>query len=368
MEILHLTTQRQLDQFIAMADRLYRNDKNYVPFMRKDLKKTLKRLVLTEKTYTALAVTDGKRFLGRLLFTVAPSKQLKLERCGFFSHFECIDDQVCADLLLGEMCRLLKEAGVSHVEGSYFPYDQDNRRGILAEGFRDEPMILTSYNPAYYPALLEKVGFSKDFDTLSFRLDIDQFDNARVRPLVTKLMARHGLVIEHADFSQMDREIDDVHTIIRAATDNLIFQEAPSREDLVRIVKGWKNFLWPDLIFICRKEKDRQPVGFVMGVPNYYTVFRKMKGKTNPIALLKALYYRKRIRAVRAILQYVIPEYQGWGVNYALYEAFYETCRKKKIRDIEAGTVMENNTRSRLSIEGAGGVCHKVFRLYGREL
>lgn len=351
-----------------MADAIYRGDGLYVPYMRSDLLGTLKKLVLEEKTYTALVVEEGGRYLSRLLFTVAPSKQLKLERCGFFSHFESVNDRKCSDMLLKEMCRLLKERGVTYVEGTYFPYDQDNRRGILVEGFGDEPMILTSYNPPYYSELLEGYGFHKDFDTVSYQLDYGRYDIERIEPLVKKVLDRYDLYIAPADFSKIDREIDDVHAVIQEATTDIIFQDAPTKEDLRRIVAGWKSFLWADFIHICRRREDNKPVGFMMSVPNFYTVFRKMEGKTNPVALMKAFYWKKRIKSVRAILQYVIPSYQSRGVNFALYHEFYLSCRRHHINYMEAGTIMEHNEISRRNVEKASGKLNKIFRIYGREL
>lgn len=351
-----------------MPDKIYRGDKFFVPYMRRDLLKTLKKLVLIEKTYTALAVEQDGKYLARVLFTVGPSKQLKLERCGYFSHFECINDNLCANLLLDEMCRRLKAHGVTWVEGTYFPYDQDNRRGILVQGFEYEPMILTSYNLHYYKDLLEGFGFKKDFDTISYKLDYASYDKERVEPLVKKILERYDLYVSPADFKNIEREIDDVHAVIEAATSEIIFQDAPSREDLVRIVANWKSFLWADFIYICRRCSDNKPVGVMMCVPNFYTVFRKMNGKTNPIALCKALYYKSRIRSVRAILQYVIPEYQNKGVNFALYHEFYRVCVKHKIEYAEAGTIMENNEISRRNVEKASGKINKIFRIYGRQL
>ena len=109
MQVARISTPGQLNRFIAMADDLYRGDLFYVPYMRRDLKKTLKKLLFEERSYTALAVEEQGKYIARVLFTVAPSKQLGLERCGFFSHFECVNDPACARLLLDEMCRLLRE-------------------------------------------------------------------------------------------------------------------------------------------------------------------------------------------------------------------------------------------------------------------
>lgn len=351
-----------------MSDKLYRQDKFFVPYMRKDLLNTLKLLVLKEQTYTALVVEQDGEYLARLLFTVGPSKQLKLERCGYFSHFECINDRLCADMLFSEMCRMLKAQGITYVEGTYFPYDQDNRRGILVEGFEDEPMILTSYNPPYYKELFEGFGFKKDFDTVAYHLSYDRYDVNRVAPLVKKVLEKYDLYVSPADFKNIDKDIDDVHAIIEEATSDIIFQEAPTREDLVRIVGNWKSFLWADFIHICRRRSDNKPVGVMMSVPNFYTVFRKMKGRMNPVSLVKALYWKNKIKSVRAILQYVIPEYQNRGVNFALYHEFYLSCKKHKIEYMEAGTILENNEISRRNVEKASGKVNKIFRIYGRQL
>lgn len=368
MQVIRLTAEKQLKKFVSMPDSLYRGDKFFVPYMRQDLIRTLKKLVLLDKTYTALVVEDKGKYLARVLFTVGPSKQLHLARCGFFSHYESVNDHTVSDMLLAEMCRLLKEQGITHVEGTYFPYDQDNRRGILIDGFEDEPMILTSYNPPYYQNLLEGFGFTKDFDTVSYKLDYDKYDIARIEPLVKKVLERYDLYIAHADFSNLEREIDDVHAVIEQATSDIIFQEAPTKDDLRRIVAGWKTFLWEDFIHIVRRREDDKPVGVMMTVPNFYTVFRKMNGRVNPVSVLKMLYWRKRIKSVRAILQYVIPSYQGKGINFVLYHAFYLNCKRRGIEYMEAGTIMENNEVSRHNVEKASGTLNKVFRIYGREL
>ena len=368
MHVIRLTTVEQLKKFVDMPDAIYSGDKFFVPFMRKDLLKTLTRLVLNEKTYTALAVEEGGKYIARVLFTVGHSKQLKMENCGYFSHFECINDKNCSKMLLSEMCRILKERGVTHIEGTYFPDDQDNRRGILVEGFEYEPMILTSYNPPYYGELLEDFGFKKDFDTVSYHLDYDRFDMARIDPLVKKILAKYDLYVAQADFKNLKRELDDVHEIIGQATTDIIFQDAPTREDLSKIVENWKSFLWADLIHICRRRSDDKPVGFTMAIPNFYTVFRKMNGKTNPVALMKALHYKKKIKSVRVILQYVIPEYQNKGVNFVLYHAFYLASKRRGVNYMEGGTIMENNEISRRNVEKASGKLNKIFRIYGIDL
>lgn len=89
--------------------------------------------------------------------------------------------------MLAEMNRRLAATGVEYVEGAYWPFDPDNRRGILVKGFEFQPVIFTSYNPEYYPELLENFGFEKHFDTLTFKMEPNE-----------KQIERHTRVSEYA--------------------------------------------------------------------------------------------------------------------------------------------------------------------------
>lgn len=369
MKAIVLTTKSQLKKFIKLPFFIYKNDELFVPQISSDLYKTLVKLCLKEKSYTALAVVDDKgKFKARLLFTVAPSKQLKLEKCGYFSHFECENDEVCATLLFDKLTSELKKQNVTHVEGTYFPFDQDNRRGIQICGFEDEPMIFTSYNPPYYQKLLIENGFKKDFDTLSYRHSYEDYDYERVEKVSEKLYKQNGLYITKVDFNNIERELKDVNEIMTKATNEIIFQEAPSIDDLRNIVGGWKKFLWEDLILIARTKEGDKPVGMVMAIPNFYYVFRKMKGKTDLFALLKLLHYKNKITSMRIMLQYVIPEYQNRGTNFLLYHELYKTSKAHGINYVESGTIMENNFQSKINVEKAGGKLNKIFRIYGKKI
>ena len=79
MNVIRLTTVKQLKKFVDMPDKIYSGDKFFVPFMRGELLKTLKKLVLEEKSYIALAVESDGEYIARVLCTIAPYKQLKIE-------------------------------------------------------------------------------------------------------------------------------------------------------------------------------------------------------------------------------------------------------------------------------------------------
>lgn len=368
MQIKKVKDKKSLNLFLKFTDKLYKKDEFYVPYMKADLKRTLTRVVLVDEIYTALILSDGKNVQGRILYTVDKHKQFGNEPCGFFSMFECVNDQQAANLLLNAMCDDLKSRGVTRVEGTYFPFDQDNRRGILVEGFDCAPVLLTSYNKPYYKELLKNFGMHKDFDTLAYAMTKQTIPIDKYRKVSQYSEKRYDYYVETADFDNIDVLIKEIGEVMAAATNEDIYQDAPSVEALHNIVSAWKNFLREDLCLFARRKSDGKMIGTIIAVPDFNQVFRKMKGKLNPVALCKMLYYKNKITTVRGLLQYVLPEYQNKGAVLSLYVALFDAADRMGADLIEASTIMENNSKSNESIKSAGGVLYKRYRLYGMDL
>lgn len=354
--------------FVNFPDKLYKGDANYVPYMKADLTKTLKKLLLKDKTYTALLVIDGKQTLGRILFTIGKNKQLRTEQCGFFSMFECVNNQQACSMLLDETIRILKQQGAEYISGTYYPYDQDNRRGILVQGFDDAPLIFTSYNKPYYHDLLTAYGLEKQTDALQYKVDLATAQYERCKKISNYTQKKFNFRVDTVDWKNIDRDINDFYTVMQAATTEIIYQDAPTIEALQSIVKGWKSYLNKDYILIARSNETNEPLGITMALPDFFQVFRKMRGKTDLRGLVAFSRERKKIKSVRAMLQYVIPKYQNMGVIIALYVTLVESVMKNGVTRLEAGTIMENNAPSNDIIKSVGGKLSSVYRIYYRKI
>ena len=361
--------KKLIKKFVEFPDKLYENDRNYVPYMKADLTKTLNKLLLEDKSYFALLAMDEDRVLGRVLCTIARSKQLDTDRCGFFCMFECVHDQTVCDMMMGEAAARLKALGATHLSGTYFPFDQDNRRGILVEGFDTPPLIFTSYNKTYYDTLLTRFGLVKQTDALEYKFDLNEVPKyEKIKKVSQYAKNRFKFHIDTVDWKQLDRDIDDVHKVMEAATTDAIYQDAPSVEQLQSIVKGWRNYLNGEYILIARSDETNEPLGVVIALPDFFKVFRKMKGETNLRGLIAFARARKHITSVRAILQYVIPKYQAIGVAMAMYCQLFETMKANGVTYVEAGTIMENNPPPNKAIKSVGGVLARRYRIYVKEV
>ena len=359
----------EIDKFIDFGDELYKNDPNYVPYIRSDLKKTLKKLIFKRKKYKCICSFDESgKMNGRVLITIARNKQLNVEYCGYFSHFEVVNDQNVFNELMDSVQKSLKRNGAKYIVGSFFHHDPDNRRGILIEGFDRSPMIFTSHNPDYYKTLFENGGFEKLTDAYEYEYKSDPEKLQKIKDTAEKALKENSITISKLNMKNLDKEIDDVHTIMKSASTDVNFESVPSRSKLKKLVLSWKRFIDPDYAFIARRNSDGAPIGFTLSIPDYFELIKKMKGRTGPIALLVYLFGRKKIKGLRGVLQYIVPEYQHKGISKALYYETKKSVDKNHITRISLGTIMENNASSNGAIESLGGVLSRVYRVYYKKL
>lgn len=353
-----------LKKFVDFTKTHYANEPLYAPPIYRVFMKELRREVLSKGAYTALLVYKDGNVAGRLLYTVDVSKQKK-SVAGYFSCFECIDDLNCAKELFDCMESDLMNRGIKYVEGTFSPYDPDTRRGILVKGFELPPTILTSYNYSYYGELMEKLGYAKVYDTFSLRLDLKGSKAAQLHGIAENIRGKFDIRVDNFNYRNFDRDIMDVAIILKAATDEINYQEAPTVALIKKVAKSMKLFLNPRLIKIARENGSNKPIGFCMCIPDFNQILRKTKGKIRPVAFLTG---RKKITSARGMLQYVIPEYQGVGIISIIFDEMYETFKKEGITYFEGGTILEENTRSWGALKKFDGEIVKIYRIYGKEI
>lgn len=363
--IVKVTDGETLKTFVRFTEKHYASEALYAPPIYSVFYRELSREVLEKGDYTAILAygSDGE-VKGRLLYTVDVSKHKK-SCVGYFSNFECVDDPSCARELFGYMERDLSARGIKYAEGTFSPYDPDTRRGILVKGFDLPPMIFTSYNYPYYGGLLEQAGYAKAYDTFALRLDLEGERARMLHETASKVREKFDIRVDSLDMHRFDRDIADVAEILRAATNELNYQEAPGIAAISRAAKAMKLFLNPRLIKIARENGTDRPIGFCMCLPDFNQVFRKTGGRIRPMKFLRE---KGRITAARGMLQYIVPEYQGAGIITVIFDETYNSFKKEGITYFEGGTILEENKKSWGVLAKFGGEIVKIYRIYGKEI
>lgn len=358
-----VTTKKQLHEFIYFITDLYKDSETYVYPIFGSLKKELNKIVLEDKTYTAIICESDSKIVGRLLYTIDYSKQRK-EKIGYFSYFDCINNKQTASELFHYMEDDLR-GKVNYIEGTFSPFDPDTRRGILVKGFDEDHTILTSYNYEYYENLLLDTGYTKAYDTYTVKVPFTEKLFAMTKLMGEKVEKMVNVKIDSLNIKNLDKDIEDIHQILQAATGVLNYQEAPSIEVIKIFVNNVKFILNFSLIKIARENVTGKPVGFCVALPDFNQILAKTKGKIKPLVFLKL---KNKITSARGILQYVIPEYQKKGLIILIYYKLYDTFIKSNITKFEGGTIMEKNVDSWGALVKFGGEISKIYRIMGKSI
>ena len=67
-------------------------------------------------------------------------------------------------------------------------------------------------------------------------------------------------------------------------------------------------------------------------------------------------------------MQFCVPEYQGSGILPVLYAKLREKVAEGRYEYWEAGTIRDDNARSRKPVEDVGGKLFRVYRWYKKTL
>ncbi len=130
--------------------------------------------------------------------------------------------------------------------------------------------------------------------------------------------------------------------------------------------KLMKSIMVPELTLIA--EKDGEPVGFIGYLPDMNQVLKLMRGKLNPVTILKALYYSRRVKDLRLLLMGIKPDYRMRGVDSLLYRESAEAFRNWGARRIEFSWILEDNETMKRITELMGSTLYKKFRIYEKTL
>lgn len=371
INISEVNDKKGLKKFINVAWNIYKNDKNWVPPLKRSLLKTLSGIdnpLFENGSYTFFIAEKNGTPVGRLLTGVNDKLNREKEKNeGYISLFECIDDENTAFHLLDRAIQWLRNKGVESVTGPVSPTGGDDYRGFLIKGFDGPPVLLNSYNPEYYPELFEKYGFRKDMDLFAYYLDPDSLAEERYKRVIKYAMQRYGYRIDRFDKKHLEREIKDIKEILDLAMpETWEHLTPPSLEDIRLEVNQLMKFMDEDLVYIARA--GEKPIGIVVALPDYNQVLARLNGRLLPFGFLKFLWYRKKINGARVFIQFVIPKYRNKGVNNSIYFKLMTEGRKKGYTYGEGSCIAEMNTESIQNVENLGGRLYRIYRIFRKEL
>jgi GNAT superfamily N-acetyltransferase len=286
---------------------------------------------------------------------------------GMFGFFECEEDPEAAAALLDAAEQWLRSRGRDRMVGP-MDFTTNDECGVLVDGYDKLPTILTNWHHPYYPALIEGAGLSKAMDLYMWNLQVT--DRSSVHPAIWRVAdeveSKHGIVVRNMRKKDIQAEIGRFLEVYNAAWErNWGF--VPLTEDEVRqYAKDLKPILDENWVWVA--EKDGEPVGAALTLPDYNQVLRHLNGRLLPFGWAKALWFRRKIDRVRVFALGVKREYQHTGIAAKLYELHFDAAASTPQRGGEMGWILESNKSMNRSMEGMGGRIIRTYRVYEKLL
>ncbi|ACK71386.1 conserved hypothetical protein [Gloeothece citriformis PCC 7424] len=371
-QVKPVTTPEEQKAFLHLPLKIYQNDPYWVSPLIKSIAKQLdpsNPFCQFGQFQLFIAIkTESGEAIGRI---VAAINHHLIERenkpVGLFGYFECIEDFAVAQALLETACQWLSDRGMTEVRG---PIDLSTHNNclFLVDGFDSPPAMMMPYNPAYYPQFMEKAGWHKAKDAYAYDFSLkpplpEEFEKGY------KIACKSGITFRSIRLKGKGFEEDcrGLYRLFTTAFTHNWSSTPRDEQEFLEQAKDLQQLADADIFPIA--EHNGEMIGFFMCLPDYNVALRQVTGKLDWIGILKFLWYRRQINAVRVLVVCSLPEYRRKLVPLALiYLGRENVAKNKRYQGAELSWVWEDNIPSRKIIEASGGKIYKTYRIYEKQL
>ncbi|GAB4534354.1 MAG: hypothetical protein Fur0020_00890 [Thermodesulfovibrionia bacterium] len=363
IEVLPANDKGRFKEFISLPFKLYANDPNWVSPLIRDIKEQFSQrnpFFRHAEVMPFIARANGET-VGRI---VAIHNEAHInftgEDAGFFGFFECINDTPVSQLLIENVKEWLKGKGL-HIMRGPMNFSTNEECGLLIEGFDEPPMVMTTYNPPYYRALIEGCGMRKAKDLFAYIIDVpDALPQKTYR--VAEVARNRNIKVRHVDMGSFKDELNIFKRIYNSAWQRNWGFIPMTDEEIEYMAERLRQIIIPELALIA--EYKDEPVGFMMLLPDINYVLKRLNGRLFPFGIFKALWYSRRIKDLRLLLLGIREGFRRRGVDALLFSEAFRYGKGKGYKRVEFSWVLEDNHPIQNIIRMVNGRLYKRFRIY----
>jgi len=374
LQIRKIETENKKDvrRFIELPFALYKGHPLWVPPIRMDIKTRLDREKHPFHEHSDvdffLAERNGE-VLGRI--AVIENKlynEYHGKHQAQFYFFECVEDLDVARGLFDIAYDWAREKNLNQIVGPKGLGPLDGY-GMLVEGYEFRPaMTMMNYNPPYYPAFMNALGFQKEVDFVSCYLSAEKFKlQERVHRIAERAAKRSGISVKR--FKNKRELLSWAPRIGKTYNETFVenWEYYPLTErEIDFVVKEILTFADPKLIKII--VHGDSVVGFLFAFPDVSAAIQRNHGRFLPFGIIDLLIESKRTKWVALNGAGVLPEFHGRGGNALLYSEIEKTIHEYGYRHADLTQVAESAVQMRRDLENVGGVAYKNHRVFIRNL
>lgn len=345
VNVATVTDSAGLRAWVGLPYRLYRNDPNFVPQLRREQLKFFdagRNPAFQAAAARLFLARQGRRVVGRVAAIVNRLETEKLGHArGRFGWFESVDDAAVANELLDAARSWLREQGCIEMTGPHGFTDLDPE-GLLVDGFEHLPTISGSYNFPYYPAMLEAYGMRKEVDYVEFRAAVPD----RL-PLFERLRKRYGGQTDYemrtcATRKELLAQVPALWELLEASFAQLYGVVPLTAAQRKFYTDAYFGFLDPDFVKLVF-DRDGGMAGFFLAMPSLSEAFRKAGGRLLPTGFWHLLRAFRNPVTVDFLLAGARPGDPTPLLTTLGLIAMFDTLRNRRVRFIETNHELEEN-------------------------
>ncbi len=363
IQVLPAYDKKNFKEFLNLPFKLYANNPHWVPPLIKEIKEQFSQrnpFFRHAEVMPFIARLDGQT-VGRIV-AIHNDAHINFtgERAGFFGFFECVDNSSVCMALINRAKEWLRERDLYIMRGP-MNFSSNEEWGLLIEGFDKPPMIMTPYNPLYYKSLLEGCEFKKAKDLFAYIIDIPDTLPEKVFR-VAEVAESHGIEVRTINIKYFDKELSIFKRIYNSAWEKNWGFIPLTDNEIEYMAEKLKQIIIPEFALIA--EYRGKPIGFMMLLPDFNYVLKRLNGRLLPFGIFKALWYSRKIKDVRLLLLGVKEDFRRRGVDALLFTKAFKYGKKKNYKRVEFSWILEDNYPVQNLIKMVNGRLYRRYRIY----
>ena len=327
MQLVEVTDSRLAREFLLANVIVNKNNSAYIRPLDKDIDE-----VFDPKKNKAFRFGTVIRWIlknrdGELIGRIAAFTNKRYKNkgddvpVGGIGFFDCINNQVAADMLFDVARHWLIKQGMEAMDGPINFGERDRWWGLVVKGFQ-EPMYGMNYNQPYYQQLFEVYGFRPFFHQICLGMDPKE-------KLTAKLFERHNMFANDPAFSAshikknlIEKYAGDFTTVYNAAFAGHGGMKELKKEQVVQMFKKMKPVMDERIVWFAYHNNN--PIAIFINIPDLNQWFKYLNGKFDLLHKLKFLWIKKvkPCKKFAGLAFGIVPEFQGKGIDsYIIVEA-----------------------------------------------
>ncbi|MCQ2140386.1 MAG: N-acetyltransferase [Bacteroidales bacterium] len=353
--IKKVQSRRDLKTFVRFPEKLYKDNKYYVPKIEFDQIDTLDPKVSPSAEFCDsalyLAYKDDE-LVGRVAAIVnnKANEQWNHKEVRF-GWYDFVDDKEVSKALMDKVEEFGREHEMDAIVGPLGFTDFDPE-GMLVAGYDKLSTMALIYNHPYYVDHVESMGFEKEIDWFEYKVTVpkDHLPEKleRVANIVKDRYGVHVRPITKKLLKQNNGEyVEKIFGIINECYKVLYNYTVLPRSMADKYIGFYLKVL--DLKYVTvLEDSNNEIVAFGICMPSIVEALQKSRGRLFPfgwVHFLKSLYL-KHEPGVEAMLIGVRPDYQNTGINSLIWADMFEKVRNDHFEWAETNAILETNFKN----------------------